>query len=264
MKNIYFQGDVKMIKVLAIGNSFSQDAVAHLPGIAQAGDVDMLIGNLYIGGCSLETHWNNASMDAKAYEFYKTGEDVKKASIKDALQCEKWDYVTMQQASHDSGRQNTYYPYINFLSDYVKTYAPQAEQLIHQTWAYEIDSSHPGFTHYDNNQKVMFSALIDAYNLASNTLGLRIIPSGEAMQKARTTNPFNYSNGGKTLCRDGFHATLTLGRYLLGAVWYEVLTGKSILDNLYVPVVSETDTVPTDEEMNILKQCAHEAVLLYL
>jgi hypothetical protein len=223
----------------------------------------MLIGNLYIGGCSLETHWYYASTNTKAYDFYRTGEAAKTSSIKEALEGEKWDYVTMQQSSHDSGRLDTYYPYINQLSDYVKTYAPQAQQIIHQTWAYEIDGTHSGFKHYDNNQMLMFSALKDAYKQAAGKLGLKIIPCGEAMQKARSIDCFDYASGGKSLCRDGFHASLVLGRYLLGAVWYEVLTGKSILENTYVPKGVYPDSAPTEKEIAVLKQCAHEAVLLY-
>jgi hypothetical protein len=252
-----------MIKILAIGNSFSQDALEHLHEIAKTDGVDMLIGNLYIGGCSLESHWYNASTDDKAYDFYKTGEAAKTASIREALEGEKWDYVTMQQASHDSGRPDTYYPYINYLSDYVKLYAPQAEQIIHQTWAYELDSSHPGFKHYYDSQAVMFSDLKDAYKQVADKLGLRLIPCGEAMQKARNTACFDYAMGGKSLCRDGFHASFILGRYLLSAVWYEVLTDKSILENSYVPKSIYSDSEPTEGEVAVLKQCAHEAVLLY-
>lgn len=251
-----------MIKILAIGNSFSVDAMEHLHLLAKAGGVDMLLGNLYIGGCSLETHWQNASEDATAYDFYKTGDTAKRSSIREALEEESWDYVTLQQASHDSGRLETYYPFINYLSDYAKKYAPQAEQLIHQTWAYEIDSTHGGFKHYNNDQSIMFEALKAAYSEASKRLKLRIIPCGEAMQLARETPLFSYKKGGKSLCRDGFHASLTLGRYLLSSVWYEVFTGKSILDNTFIPVVEGLEQ-PDMKELETLKYCAHEAVKLY-
>ena len=45
-----------MIKVLSIGNSFSQDATRYLEEIAQG---RIFSRNCYIGGCSLEMHWNN-------------------------------------------------------------------------------------------------------------------------------------------------------------------------------------------------------------
>ncbi|MBQ7726439.1 MAG: DUF4886 domain-containing protein, partial [Clostridia bacterium] len=42
------------MKVLSIGNSFSQDAQRYLHGIARADHTEMRAVNLYIGGCSLE------------------------------------------------------------------------------------------------------------------------------------------------------------------------------------------------------------------
>ncbi|PNT92810.1 DUF4886 domain-containing protein [Clostridium thermosuccinogenes] len=256
-----------MIKVIAIGNSFSVDAVEYLRDIAAAGGVDMLVGNLYIGGCSLKTHWNNACSDAKAYIYYRfdknTREEASDVSIREALESEEWDIVTMQQASYDSGVYGTYEPYLSNLSRYVRNIRPMAEQVIHQTWTYEIDSDHEGFLNYNKDQLIMFNALKDAYSKAAKSLGARIIPCGEAIQKARASHLFDYANGGKSLCRDGFHASIPQGRYLLGAVWYEFLTGISILENPFVPYDENTSSSPTLEELAVLKQCAHEAVLQY-
>ena len=52
-------GGIEMISVLAIGNSFSEDATHFLHQIAEADNVSMKVVNLYIGGCSLEQHWYN-------------------------------------------------------------------------------------------------------------------------------------------------------------------------------------------------------------
>ena len=47
----------KSFKVLAIGNSFSIDAMQYLYGLAKdTGYTDIVLGNLYIGGCTLQTH----------------------------------------------------------------------------------------------------------------------------------------------------------------------------------------------------------------
>ena len=44
----------KVIKILAIGNSFSQDAVEqYLYELADAEGMPVINGNMYIGGCSL-------------------------------------------------------------------------------------------------------------------------------------------------------------------------------------------------------------------
>ena len=47
----------KVLKVLAIGNSFSQDAVEqYLYELAAAQGDSLIIGNAYIGGCPIERH----------------------------------------------------------------------------------------------------------------------------------------------------------------------------------------------------------------
>ncbi|RZK76174.1 MAG: DUF4886 domain-containing protein, partial [Pedobacter sp.] len=62
-----------VIKILAIGNSFSDDAIEHyLYGLAKAGGYKVIIGNLYIGGAPLDLHLKNAQGNLDAYEYRKT------------------------------------------------------------------------------------------------------------------------------------------------------------------------------------------------
>jgi len=225
-----------MKKILAIGNSFSQDATAYLYDIAKQDNVEIKVVNLYIGGCSLQTHYENAMNDIKNYTYELNGQTTQRlVSIKESLLEDDWDFVTMQQASHDSGIEETYFPYIKELSNYVGKYAPNAKQLIHQTWAYEIDSDHSEFYRYNNNQITMYNALKDAYLKVTNVLGLEIIPCGDVIQALRNIKEFDYANGGQTLCRDGFHMHLIYGRYATAAVWYESIFKKSIMSNTYIP-----------------------------
>ncbi len=254
---------MQQIKVLAIGNSFSQDGVQYLREIALSEGVDMLVGNLYIGGCSLERHWNNVVNHAHDYYYYRFAEEsfnTDGAAILEILESEQWDYVTLQQVSHLSGQFETYQPYLFQLSAFVKEHAPQAEQLIHQTWAYEIDSSHDGFERYNNNQNTMFQGLKDAYCRAAELLCARIIPCGQAVQLARSNTLFDYANGGKSLNRDGFHASIPQGRYLLGAVWFETLTGKTLSSEVYLPQSNENPI--SQAEAKVLRKCAHDSVII--
>ncbi|MBO5311156.1 MAG: DUF4886 domain-containing protein, partial [Bacteroidales bacterium] len=42
------------VKILAIGNSFSEDALEeHFSGLVRAEGLDAVICNMYIGGCSI-------------------------------------------------------------------------------------------------------------------------------------------------------------------------------------------------------------------
>ena len=116
----------KVVKILAIGNSFSQDAVEqYLHEIAAADGNQVIIGNMYIGGCSLKKHLNNARENKPAYKYRKIGLDGKKVEIKDytleqALSDEEWDYVSFQQNSGNSGIVETWMESLPELMDYVK------------------------------------------------------------------------------------------------------------------------------------------------
>ena len=44
------------MKILAVGNSFSRNATTYLHQTAAAQGISLTAVNLYIGGCSLETH----------------------------------------------------------------------------------------------------------------------------------------------------------------------------------------------------------------
>lgn len=225
-----------MIKILAIGNSFSQDATVYLHDIAKAAGKDVKVVNLYIGGCSLETHWNNIIADAALYDYELNGQATgRKISIKQALQEEAWDYVTLQQVSGDSGIFSTDYPYLGNIAEYVREYTPGSEQLLHQTWAYETDSDHPDFTKYHKDQGEMYRAIVEAYHKLSKERSLKIIPSGEVIQKLRMEPAFDYANGGISLCRDGFHMSYLYGRYALAATWFELILKDSILENTFLP-----------------------------
>lgn len=95
----------KTVRILAIGNSFSQDAVEqYLHELAEAEGISTIIGNMFIGGCSLERHVKNARDNAPAYAYRKIGTDGKKRekgkmSLETVLADEDWDYVSLQQAS---------------------------------------------------------------------------------------------------------------------------------------------------------------------
>lgn len=224
------------IKVLAIGNSFSINAMTYLDRIAAADGVWMTTGDLYIGGCPLGRHVNNIRKDARDYGFHlNTKLVVRGMSVREGLLSESWDYVTMQQASGYSGVWESYTPYMKELSDYVTHFAPQAQQLIHETWAYEKDAPHRHFEFYHRSQAEMYKRLRECYQGFASTVGARIIPAGDVIQRLRETRPFfNYGNGGISLNKDGFHLT-PYGCYAAGATWYGFITGNDIRKNSFVP-----------------------------
>lgn len=218
------------MKLLSIGNSFSVDAQRWLHTLATANGIDLQTGNLYIGGCSLQTHWHNIATNAAEYTYYVNGADEGcPMSIAEALTLDTWDVITFQQASHFSGDWATYEPYLTDIAQVVRAAQPQATFYFHQTWAYEVDSTHEGFATYHRDQTEMFRRIVGASAMAAERIGARILPVGEVIQALRRDVPaFDYPNGGMSLNRDGFHLSLDYGRFAAAATWLYRLFGCPI------------------------------------
>lgn len=135
-----------VVKILAIGNSFSQDAVEqYLYEVANSAGIEVVIGNMYIGGCDLDKHLNNMKNDAAAYSYRKIVKGNKttreKAKISEVLADEKWNYISLQQASGKSGKYDTYNALGELITN-ISAAVPEATLVWHQTWAYASTSNH--------------------------------------------------------------------------------------------------------------------------
>ena len=220
------------IKILAIGNSFSDDSMEHLYGILDdCGAENIVLGRLYIGGCSLQTHASNAKNNSAAYQYYvnKNGTWVKYgASIASALIQYDWDYISMQQVSGLSGMPDSYEPYLTELIEYVlkvcNKYCPNAKLIWNMTWAYQGNSSHSDFAKYERDQMTMYNAIVNAVHekvLTHDEFSF-VIPTGTAIQNLRT------SFVGDSCTRDGYHLDYGFGRYAAAMMWAKQITGWDI------------------------------------
>lgn len=250
-----FAAQSDTLRVLAIGNSFSQDAIEqNLHEIAEAQGKVVYIGNMYIGGCSLARHWWNVLRGAREYRFGYIGDDgklkyEKDYSIEQVLRKFKWDVISFQQNSGHSGIEMTYEPYITNLLEYFRAHTQAGVRfMFHQTWAYEQTSIHQDFVFYHFSQDEMYKAIMKCSRTVSSKHKLELIPSGTAIQNLR--NSFI----GDRVTRDGYHLNLTFGRYTAAAVWFAVLFGEKVSGNTYCP-----ESV-TPEQLKVAQKAADDAV----
>lgn len=275
----------KTVRLLTIGNSFSANATKYFKDLAKAGQHTLIHNSLVIGGSSFQVHADKTKAEGKA-RLYTNGKD-----LVSNLTADKWDYVTIQQASIKSHDFGTYQPHAGFLRDLIVTHAPQAKLLIHQTWAYRVDDPRfavkvpkPG---EPKTQQEMYHGLTAAYDKLAAEFGAKIIPVGDAMFNADTDAKWGFKpdpkpfdpktakqpdlpiqthslhvgwawkkskDGKKTvLSMDGHHANLA-GEYLGACVWYEVLFGESPVGLSFIPKGLDT------EYAAFLQRTAHQAV----
>ena len=237
------------MKILAIGNSFSTDATRYLHALGNAAGVKLKVVNLFIGGCSLRTHYINATEDKRAYSMEFNGQATGfYVSIKEALCSDEFDVVTVQQCSHQSFDYKSYQPYLDYLASYIRKYAPHARIAVHKTWAYEEHSARLESVSYASRGQ-MFTDLSAAYEKAAEAIGADlIIPAADLVERL--------SANGLRAHRDTFHLSLGIGRFAVAALWLKVLTGVDPT-GIRIPL----DVEITDEEIDLVFRSLGEVSL---
>jgi len=243
------------MNILTIGNSFTWSLRRYFPDVVQAGGEKLNLKFMNFGGCELHRHW--AYIDAEIHNpeigFYQ-GERMDKVLSKG-----EWDLVTIQQASHASWRPETFEPYAGKIVEYVRKFAPKAEIAVQQTWAYRAD--HPQFrpgSEWGITQDSMYGKLTENYKSLAARYGLRMIPTGYAVQLTRKKSAVRFQpydpemldrlvwpdlpsqagdvvgniswgkdpDGEMHLRKDLIHLNIR-GEYLQACVWFAFLFGRS-------------------------------------
>ncbi|HWL10669.1 MAG TPA: DUF4886 domain-containing protein [Planctomicrobium sp.] len=281
------RSEPKTVHLLTIGNSFSRNATRFLEPLVTAGGHQLVHRPIIVGGASMELHATKA-LQHDADPDAKEGKYADGTSLKERLGEQRWDYVTIQQASRLSGTPSSYHPFAGQLRDYVKLHAPQAKLMIHETWAYREDD--PWFVKPESGtsnpvtQEEMYNKLRASYFTIADELEAGVIPVGDAFHlatqdekwKYRTDKTFDFSKAEfpqlpdqtyslhtgwrwttqdktKKLQIDGHHAN-TAGEFLGACVFYETLYGDDVRKNAFVPKGFDP------EFARFLKETAHQAV----
>ena len=178
------------------------------------------------------------------------------------IAAEKWDIVTIQQASVLSWDKRKTQPFADELIAYIRTRAPQAEILVHQTWACRVDQA-PEQQNLDRR----YTLLTENYTTLARKHHLRMIPVGKAVQRFRKRENIDLKilskadlehyvfpslppdsgdlitrykwrtdsgTGKRKLVIDNGHLN-NRGAYLQACVWYGFLFGENCTGISYTP-----------------------------
>lgn len=272
------------MNILTIGNSFTDSLELYFPAAVQSARCDLHFERANFGGSELARHWSYIEAEERDVRcrIYQGGR-----KLRSILELRAWDVVTIQQASHDSWRPETFQPWAGNIIAYVKKHAPQAEVVIQQTWAYRADHPQllPG-SEWGVSQDEMYERLTENYTKLARDYKLRIIPTGYAVQLTRRNSERKFVNydpalidtlawpdlppqagdvvgqcswrknpdtGELYLNRDLIHLN-PRGQYLQACVWFAMLYGKK---------VSEIRLVPAElanSDVKFLQETAQQAV----
>lgn len=252
---------VTKLRVLLIGNSYSEDTTQYLSAIASGftfDEVDFYV--LSQGSSSLNHHYNNSLSGAGKYylKHSENGELVGKGSsysLEYGIKFMDWDYITLQQVSGKSGQADSYNSDLTNLVSYVKKTAtnPNVKLIWNMTWAYA--SNHSGISSNGYGTQVgMYNAICNAVQqkVVTNADFVTVSAVGTAIQNART------SSLGDTLNRDSTHLTYSTGRYIASLTLFCTITGYSVDDVSYAPTSGQY--AMTETEISIAKESVKNAI----
>ena len=109
------------LKVLTIGNSFTDSLSAFWQQVVESAGCELLFERANHGGCELHRHWDYISNEERdhVYRMYQNYT----AKMREILAREPWDVVTIQQASHFSWRAETMQPFAGYISPSLRNLA---------------------------------------------------------------------------------------------------------------------------------------------
>lgn len=265
--------------VLALSNSYGQDAFRQLPSVAKAAGVDLYAVASYRGGCSFAQHFEymngNGTYPSRTIYYPDGTKSVEEnVSFDDVLNTPgfTWDHITLQSRSVEAYDYATYWkPYLVQIADYIKEAIPTSEVMMYQTWVRDSDTAQTDdYTaylieglEYEQIRPKLFETLKANYFTAAEAIGNpgRIVPVGEAVNYAVGTLGFpeyekdadgNYLNS-RGMYKDKTCHLTTLGQALNALTWYEYITGNDARENPY-----QHESI-SEEDMALLKEAAHWA-----
>lgn len=273
----------KKIRILSIGNSYSQDALSYIPFILPKieEDLDIEIGILYMSGATLQQHYNNFIGEISAYTYYLfnggiSWQNLGSYTIQKALSSQNWDIILLQQGSTSSWDWGTYQPYLNNI---VSLIYKNIDYPIKFGWMLTQSRPKVNDTIYTDEEILehFISISENSKKVLNETLCDFILPVGTAVQNARTTNLNEIGDYGKLCSSDGGHlqeglpsqlAAYTCILSILKITGYEF---KSIYgentrvtvdwtSNKNIPGPNGSAVGSTDENCIIAQKCAIMAI----
>lgn len=232
------------LKVLAIGNSFTDDPTAYLDDLVISSGIDRTKLCLYvgvIGGSSLQT-WS------EKYNSNETVEITRKVGLASVsttsgtlkqIFSQDWDIVVLNQLSSLAINYGSLNPHLKNLRSFIRQDCTNQKVCIawQSVWSYYKD--------YADNPKgiIGWSDLCSVTKEQINKDGVDIIiPTGTAIQNARGSS----LNTAHDITRDGHHLAFGIGRYIAACTWFQTLF--SPIFNVNIVGNTSTHTVTQGEK----------------
>lgn len=254
------------IKILDIGNSFTDNATAYIPDISKSIEADLSKVSLYklvMSGASFKDWYDcYKGMSKKKYSYSKIiGNDVKVVGKRDTLEGgyinnelflnvlkKQWDVIVIHQVSNFSMNYKEWGSKKNngYLADFlgmIYDRQPNAKIIFLLTHVSNKIAEKSGMS-----TKEVYKIMLDSYFYLQENYGIKnIIPVGTSIENLRNTSLYTEED----ISSDNHHLRDGVSKYTSSLTYYESvlskITGKGIIDLKY-----NTKKVSSEDFINSL------------
>ncbi len=267
------------LRILALGNSFTQDSTAYLWNIADAcGAEDVIVGRMFHAGARLYEHLRAANNEEGYEDFYlyteqtsPNGEYAKdKTSFEYGVTARDWDVIVLQawypEACYglNGGIENgevVSKEWLNELTSIIKAKATNTDVELgfNMIWSQErqLSESVPNDSENNFNNRFNYGYTVADWEsivsqtetyIENNSDYTYLIPVGTAIENARTsylagirgaTSAADLMGG---LQRDSVHLN-DIGKYIAAMTWAKILKPEWQVENItFAPGVTYSGT----------------------
>jgi len=227
------------MKILFLGNSYSEDTGTYFPQLAKDFSIDLDIEMLVYPGCSIDQHIDFLSNAKPVYIHHtfnkrKNGwEAINEQNGIDVIKGQFWDYIIIQQCSAASGMNGTYDKLDDLINLVLSLSISQSTKFLwNMTWAWPTFNN---FAHkkeyYNNSSKFMLDGIIKNVNdyIKTNNHIYKIIPTCLGIEHAKVEFAENL------LFRDEVHLSYDLGRYIASLTAFKKIFDVDVLKTSFYP-----------------------------
>lgn len=260
------------IRILAVGNSYTDDSVSYLGYIAAASGIDpskFCIVRTWISASSLDNWYsayvNNTTATATTRIAGTLSASSSNSGFRTLLESTEWDVITFNELSTRSCTPSLFEPALTELVKGIRKSCPNKKVVIgwNLIWRYKN-----GFNSLTPQGQARWEALVEIAKkkiISDNGIDF-IIPSGTAIENARNST----LNNSDELTRDGTHLS-DIGRYIVGCTWWEAIMAP-MFNNTILGNTSDISDMPSDsrqtpeqtltaEQKALAQRCAFNAVM---
>lgn len=289
--------------ILLIGNSYSYYWLDELWGLLKAAGYETVrVCDVYYSGCSFKKHWNWYEA-GEAHYCFQIFEGLERRTLNEVdlntcLNYAQWDAIGFQQSGGDMYAGDTVtgpvqfregiYNYLPQLYEVVRSRFPKAQYYWTQHWVHEVGTSGAKGLPDLQTQEGYMAGYRAVSKEVCKDFGFVCVPMGDAWQAVRHDPLFYEAGNGEYPARTLHTRVLTAsfksypslclhdlshdgdiggGQYLNACVWFECLTGQSVVGNpfrmSYYHEPTDTNYALTEAQIEKLQAAAHDAVKNY-